>query len=80
MTGILSIPCTGPKRIHHLLPEATDATGRRIERCVWCDALFRMPPDDGGPRGKPVLAVDLMASNVAPIPPMLRTNPAPSLA
>lgn len=80
MRGILSVPCFPAGTPHNLLPVGTDRDGRRIEECTHCGALFRMPPDHGGPRGpRPLLAVDLMATNLPPVPAMLQTNPARSL-
>lgn len=58
-----AVPCTMPGQPHHLVPDGSDTAGRRIERCVYCDASFRMPAGGGS---VPVLALDRMSTTVAP--------------
>lgn len=56
-----AIPCFPAGSPHHLEPVGTDANGRRIERCVFCDSAFRMPADGVGGGA---LALDLMAQSI----------------
>lgn len=76
ITPFAAIPCFPAGTPHHLEPIGTDANGRRIERCVFCDSAFRMPADG---IGGGALALDIMSSNVAQgVTPTL-TNPARGL-